>query len=79
MRKGSGQHAKLFVQKLMVSAKRIDLVDVGREKYFRLLAKIKIDGKDLTSMLIQKGIGYAYYGETKKHVDWCKTLKNQGL
>jgi endonuclease YncB( thermonuclease family) len=74
------QQAKLFVQKVLMSAKRIDLVDVGREKYFRLLAKIRADGKDLTDMLIQKGFGYPYFGETKaKDVDWCRPLKEQGL
>lgn len=69
------REAQHFVQQLLSTAKRIDLVDIGREKYFRLLAKIKIDGRDLTESLIQKGFGYAYYGETKQNVDWCKPLK----
>jgi hypothetical protein len=31
-------------------------------------------------MLIQKGLGYAYFGETKaKDVDWCRPLKDQGF
>ena len=42
---------------MLKQAGRIDLVDVGRGKYFRILASVVADGKDLAAILIEKGVG----------------------
>lgn len=64
--------AKDFVSKLMKDAKKIDLENVQKDKYFRILADVKIDGKSLTQELLDKGYAYPYDGGTKIKVDWCK-------
>ena len=66
-----------FVYKKLKNAKRIDLVNIERDKYFRILADVVIDGQSLSSMLLQKGYAYEYHGETKQDVDWCVRLKKK--
>lgn len=61
-----------FVEQELSNAKVIILEDCKRDKYFRILAEINYDGKDLTTELLERGYGYAYYGDTKKKVDYCK-------
>jgi len=45
------------------------LHNLGRDKYFRVLADVMIDGKNLTDLLIKKGLGKPYDGGTKS--SWC--------
>lgn len=67
--------AKDFVTKLMKEAKKIDLENVQKDKYFRILAEVKVDGKSLTKELLDKGYAYPYFGDSKLKVDWCKSLR----
>lgn len=68
--------AKEVVTTLLKTAKKIDLEDVGRDKYFRLLAEIVVydDTKiaPLSVYLIEHGYAVPYNGDTKPKVDWCK-------
>lgn len=73
--KEKGRHAKKLVKSLLKKAKRIDLVNIERGKYFRIVADVVLDGKNLTSYLVKNGLGYPYDGGTKKKVNWCKSLK----
>ena len=47
--KEKGQTAKRLVENLFKNSKRIDLENVKRGKYFRMVADIIIDGKSLTA------------------------------
>lgn len=67
--------AKTSVAKLLKNAKKIDLVNIKRGKYFRIVADVQIDGKSLTSMLLEQKLAYSYDGGTKKKMDWCEQLK----
>ncbi len=67
--------AKLWVKKVLSNAKRIDLHNIQRGKYFRIVADVYIDGVNLTEILLDKGMGYPYDGGTKKKVNWCLPLK----
>ncbi len=72
--------AKNLVSNLLKSAKRIDLENVKRDKYFRILADIKFDGKDLKTILLKNNLAYVYYGKTKFRQNWCnlgRGLANQ--
>lgn len=60
------------MQQELSTSKIIILKDCKRDKYFRILARIDYDGKDLTTELLSRGYGYAYYGDTKKKIDYCK-------
>jgi len=64
--------AQKFVEQELSNAKVIVLEDCKRDKYFRILAEINYDGKDLTTELLERGYGYIYYGDTKKKVNYCK-------
>jgi len=57
--------AKEFVKTRLTTAKTIELRNMRRDKYFRILADVFIDGKNLGSLLIDKGLAKPYYGGTK--------------
>jgi len=61
--------AKEFTKSKLENADRVELHNLGRDKYFRVLADVMIDGKNLTDLLIKKGLGKAYDGGTKS--SWC--------
>lgn len=64
--------SKRLIENMLKNAKRIDLVNVERDKYFRVLADVKIDGKDVAETLIKNNLAYAYEGATKEKINWCK-------
>ena len=66
-------NAKNLVANLLKNAKRIDLRNIGRGKYFRVVADVIIDGKSLSHYLLKNGLAYSYDGGTKKKMDWCKS------
>ena len=70
--KTKARDAQKLVASLFKNAKRIDLINVQRDKYFRILAAVEIDGKSLTDYLLKNGLAYNYYGATKKKMDWCR-------
>jgi len=57
-----------YVEKRLRSAKTIVLKNIGRPKYFRLMAEVFVDGVDLGKELVRLGYAYKYEGGTKK--DW---------
>ena len=68
--------AKKYAQTFLKNAKVINLENIQRGKYFRIVADVIIDGKSLTEMLLVKGLAYPYDGGTKRKVDWCKTTRS---
>ena len=62
--------AKQFTVGMLRSAKRVELHNVKRGKYFRIVADVIIDGKSLTSSLINAGHGVPYEGGSKAK-NWC--------
>jgi micrococcal nuclease len=75
--KEMGRNAKKLAENLLKNAQRIDLVNVDRDKYFRILADVNIDGKDLKSVLIKNQLAYEYDGGTKKKLNWCQRVPAQ--
>jgi len=63
--------AKLFVTKMLSGADTLDLIDMQRDKYFRIVADILVDGEWLKDVLLKKGLAAPYEGKTKRK-DWCK-------
>lgn len=72
--KDAARTAKRLIENLLKSAKRIDLKNVDRDKYFRVLADVEIDGKSLKDYLLKNQLAYAYEGGTKEKVNWCKRM-----
>jgi len=69
--KEAAQKAKVATTSLLKNAKKIDLEDVGRDKYFRLLATVRADGVSIGQYLLDQKLAVPYEGDTKQVVDWC--------
>lgn len=54
------------LEKLLLNAKNITLYNLGRDKYFRLLASVKVDNVDVSEYLIKKGLAKKYNGGKKE-------------
>lgn len=64
--------ARDFVRERLSKAKQITLKDAQRGKYFRIVARVIYDGKDLAKELLDAKLAVPYDGGTKTIVDWCK-------
>ena len=62
--------ARDFVRRKLLNATEIKLNDLQRGKYFRIVAKVYIDGVSLEEELLQNGLAYQYNGGKKSN--WCK-------
>ena len=62
--------ARDFVRSKLSNADEILLNDLQRGKYFRIVAKVYIDGVSLEEELLQNGLAYQYNGGKKSN--WCK-------
>ena len=63
--------AQLFVAQILVNSRNIRLLHLGRDKYFRILADVEVDGLSLSAELLKKGLAYPYDGKHKTPHDWC--------
>ncbi len=72
--KDKARTAQRLVENQLKNAKRIDLLNCDKDKYFRLLCDVQFDGKNLSEILIKNQLAYSYEGETKQKIDWCKRL-----
>lgn len=67
--KKMARQAKQFTVAALRNGKEIVLHDIQRGKYFRILARVSIDGQDLGRQLIQAGLARVYDGGTRQ--GWC--------
>ncbi len=72
--KQAARTAKRLTENALKRAKKIDLENVDRDKYFRVLADVMIDGKPLKDLLIKNNLAYLYEGKTKEKLNWCDRL-----
>lgn len=73
--KQAGRTAQRLIENLLKNSKRIDLVNVERDKYFRILADVEVDGKSLKDVLLKNQLAYAYEGGAKKKMNWCNSVR----
>lgn len=73
--KAKAKASKDIVADKLKKAKRIDLLNVSRGKYFRIVADVIIDGESLSKYLLSQGHAYAYDGGKKKNMNWCKPAR----
>lgn len=57
--------AKEELEKLLTSGQKVVLYNLGRDKYFRLLASIKVGNIDVAEYMIKKGLAKSYDGCVK--------------
>ena len=67
----AARRIQVQVQKWLKNAARIDLKNVQRDKYFRVLADVQLDGTSLSKKLLDNKLAVPYDGGTKHPVDWC--------
>lgn len=69
--KRMAEKARDFLKELLTNARRIDLLSVGRDKYFRILADVRADGESVKDRMLRSRLAVPYDGGTKAKVDWC--------
>lgn len=67
--KERARKAKQFTVAVLRAGKRIELRNIRRGKYFRLLADVYVDGKNLAELLIKNGHARPYHGGHRQ--GWC--------
>ena len=67
--KEAARAAKAYTVALLRQARTIELRNIQRGKYFRLLAEVWVDGRNLAENLIQAGHARPYFGGTR--LGWC--------
>ena len=63
--KAAAEKAKTLVEKMLTKSKFVVLKHIKRDKYFRVVADVECDGKDLGKALIDAGLAKPYDGGTK--------------
>ena len=66
--------AKNKVAEFLKQSNRIDLINIQRGKYFRIVADLLVDGESLSKFLLKQGLAYPYKGGRKPKMNWCKFL-----
>jgi micrococcal nuclease len=56
----------------LTSGKPIELRNIRRDKYFRIVADVFVENVNLADFLISAGLGKPYEGGTKS--SWCPTI-----
>ena len=69
--KYDAEQAKSMVEDFLKDAENIDLKNMGRGKYFRIVADVYADGENLAEALVDSGMAVRYNGG-KKNVRWCE-------
>lgn len=69
--------AKNLVTEILKNAKRIDLINIDRDKYFRVLADVVVDQKSLSKLLLKSRLAVSYQGGKKNRVNWCQMLASE--
>ncbi|MBF0135992.1 MAG: thermonuclease family protein [Magnetococcales bacterium] len=64
------------IQQLLGKAERITLKETGRDKYFRIVARVVADGIDLGDSLIKDGLAVPYDGK-RKIKTWCEYTSDE--
>lgn len=59
-------------EKFLSAGRRIDLKQTKRDKYFRVLADVNVDGESLAKHLLEERLAVPYDGGHKNPVDWCR-------
>lgn len=70
LEKKLAREAKQITVDMLRGAKRVELRNMQRGKYFRIIADVYADGVSVADRLIKAGLAYEYYGGTKQ--SWCE-------
>ena len=71
--KGLANRAKERVEGIIMKGRVVSLSNTKRDKYFRLLADVLVDGENVAAALVNEGLAVTYSGGKKR--DWCNYRK----
>lgn len=57
--------AKEYAHNILTTANEVKLVNIKRDKYFRILATVLVDGRDFSKIMLDSGLAKQYDGGTK--------------
>jgi micrococcal nuclease len=63
--------ARDYLRSLASEGTMVELKDVSRGKYFRLIADVYIDSVNVSEGLLGRNLAVKYSGKERKH-DWCE-------
>lgn len=69
--KREAEKAQKHLEEILKNSREISLKSVGRDKYFRVLAEVIADGRDVGRDMLNHGLAVPYEGGTRPDVDWC--------
>lgn len=69
--KRMAEKAREQVAEMLSQASSITLKSIGKDKYFRVLAEVRFDGKDLSEQLLKSRLAVPYDGGHKPETNWC--------
>ncbi|MEN0059754.1 MAG: thermonuclease family protein [Bdellovibrio sp.] len=69
--KKKAAEAKAALQKILNQASSVDIVNVQKDKFFRILGEVVADGQPVATSLIKMKLAYPYHGEKKIKRNWC--------
>ena len=70
--KAMARAARDRLREMLEGAESIELVDYERGRYFRLVATVMADGKDVAETLIGEGLARPYDGGKRER--WCGSI-----
>lgn len=70
--KEKARTAKKLIESKLKNAKVIHLLNVDRDKYFRILAEVEVDGERLSALLLKNKLAVPYQGGKKTTTSWCE-------
>jgi len=59
-------------------SQRINLANAKRGKYFRIIASVVADGRDVSELLLEKDFAVPYHGRGPR-ADWCGKIYSKKL
>ena len=65
-----GKKAKYLVRDAIKAASFLELKNIKKGKYFRIVADVYVDGVNLADLLFEANLAVPYFGK-KKTYDWC--------
>ena len=69
--KALARKAKQATVAALRGAKKVELRNMKRGKYFRIVADVYVDGRSLAEDLLRSGLAVSYDGGTKTK-EWCR-------
>ena len=71
--KKKAKEARDYVKSRLKNAKYIDLRNIKRGKYFRIVADVVVNNRYISHELLKMGLAVPYDGGKKSKVNWCVT------